>query len=217
MSVYRNRSNGGFLLIMLMAVIAVGVIFYLNMAGGGTGGKFSSDAGSSDDTSSKPWDFEDSIGSGLDVPLNDSQLHTTKTMELYTSVMDTETNQRRGRVDIFLEPDGTVNAGWSGSYKKSKDVQYEVTAATAKGNVDPSIVYEDLDGKEDRSLLYFIAKGKFGLMRTQNGRISLPGGELFITGFFRPDGTYFGNIHLTSDRVKQTVFTFGKEYRDEKK
>ena len=214
MNMYSRRRNGGFLIIMLLVVIVVGIFFYMQLAGGGAGGRLPDASDSSgSDTSNKPWDFEDSIGNGLNFPLNDSQFKPKERFERVSIVKDKESNQSRGKLNLILEPDGQFFAGWSGTYRKDGNIEYDIVMASAQGNVDPTIIYEDLDGKEDSSLLYFIAHGKFVFMRTEKGRVSRPGGELFVTGFFRPNGTCFGNVHLTSDRVKQTVFDFGQEYQ----
>lgn len=211
MSNYRSRRNSGFLMVMLLFVIVVGLLFYYKMAGGD---RMPDDSAGVDITagSSLPWEFEDCIGSGLNRPLNDSQMRP-ENKQITVAVRDKEGNQPRGRVTIAIAEDGKVFAGWSGTYKKNQNIEYDIVMASTEGNIDPTIAYVDMDNKEDTSLLYFITKGKFMFLRTENGKITRPGGELFITGFFRPDGSIFGKVHLTSDRTKQTVFDFGKEYQ----
>lgn len=209
-NLYRSRQNG-FVIILLLIVIVAGMLIYFNMAGGRMAPAErvdTSDSGSA----SYPWDFEDSIGAGLNYPLKEGQFSTDREFDSGLSVIDKATQQKRGSLRITLNEDGTVLASWSGTYKKNSDVEYDIVSASASGNVDPTIMYTDMDGKEDATCLYFIAKGKFIMMRSEKGHVTRPGGEIFVSGFYKPNGQIFGTINLTSDRQSQTVFDFGKEY-----
>ena len=212
--VYTARSRqGGFVIVLLLIVIVAGMLMYFNLAGGHMVAAEKVDRpGEASETGNNPWDFEDCLGTGLNYPLKDGQFHRDDFLQTSYNVKDKATQEKRGNIQLRLEPEGEVFTAWSGTYNKGKDVTYEIYSAGADGNIDPTILYTDVDGNARPDYLYFITKGKFVMLRTEKGRITRPGGELFVTGFIKPNGTFFGTVHLTSDRQSQTVFDFGKEY-----
>ena len=81
-------------------------------------------------------------------------------------------------------------------------------AADVRGNIDPAKIYEDENGP-DPSKLYFITKGDFLILEDRNdGRMRRVHGEIYVTGWFENDVSAHGELHITSDRKTQLVYTW---------
>ena len=201
-----NDSNRpkGFLLLQTLIVIAIGMMIYY----------FSFYRISGSDLKEQqahpgnyPWLQEDRIGSGHQQELNELQPYRQNLLELQGRVVD-ENHARRGKLELTVTPDGLVLAEWRGEYNDQEKSNFLVMGGAAEGNTDPSFVYQD-DNGEDRALLYLITKGNFVLLKTDSkNRVSQPGGRIYIVGWLRPDMSAFGTLHLTNDKIDQTVFNW---------
>ncbi len=207
LKIVRSRYDGFLLLQMMIAILLGMIIYYFSFVRPSQ--KEIADQMASPDT--YPWVQEGRIGTGHQHYLQDEQLFRETMIELNCKVLEesAKINTSRGKMTLFISPDGQVSGGWSSlGYYMDDGSEYQVMGAEFSGNTDPSKIYSDTNG-EDRSLLYFITKGEFLLLKTDSkGRVSSPAGEIFVVGWLRTDSTAFGQVHLTPDRVKQHVFTW---------
>lgn len=120
-----------------------------------------------------------------------------------------EDTQQRGQMKLFILPDGTVEGGWYGQFNISKDVDYQVMACQFKGLVDPEEVYSDEQG-EDRSRLFFIAKGRFTILETNDdsGKVRKLSGNIYVRGWLGLDNLIEGEIILTADEKSFFLYTW---------
>lgn len=204
MSMHFSKRQRGFLLLQMLIAIAIGMIIYyfsfVHISG-------STLKEQKNHPENHPWLLEDRIGSGNQHELNELQPYRDQMLELKAKVVD-EQNARRGKINMMIDPDGLVFASWSGEYRNEEKDQFLVMMGDTEGNTDPSFIYQDENG-EDRSLLYFITKGDFVLLKTdKKNRVSRPGGDLYLSGWLRPDMTAFGTLHMTRDKVEQTIYSW---------
>ena len=139
-------------------------------------------------------------------PPSELQLQVTEPMEIQARV--TAEDAQRGQLNLVLYPDGMVSGYWSGRYFPPTAKEHEVMAADVRGNIDPTNIYEDQNGP-DPSKLYFITKGDFLILEARNdGRMRRMHGEIYVTGWFDNDMSAHGELHITSDRKTQSIFTW---------
>ena len=114
----------------------------------------------------------------------------------------------RGTIQMLINPDGTVEGTWRADYStRAPRIDYTVMNAKFKGNTDPSKIYSDENG-EDLSKLYIITKGNFLILETdfETGKVRNLVGYIYVTGWIGPDYKAFGQLHITSDKINQTIF-----------
>lgn len=119
-----------------------------------------------------------------------------------------EEGKGRGTIQMLINPDGTVEGTWRADYRtRAPKIDYTVINAKFKGNTDPSKIYSDERG-EDLSKLYIITKGNFLILETnfETGKVRNLVGYIYVTGWIGPDYKAFGQLHITSDKKKQTIF-----------
>ena len=114
----------------------------------------------------------------------------------------------RGEIIMLLGPDGRIKGGWSGEYRPTAELHYQVMAGNFKGNIDPSRIYSDEKG-QDESQLFFIAKGIFVILETNSrtNRVRSVKGHIYVTGWLDTECKATGKVTITSD--KRTFKTFG--------
>jgi hypothetical protein len=119
-----------------------------------------------------------------------------------------EEGKGRGTIQMLINPDGTVEGTWRADYRtRAPKIDYTVINAKFKGNTDPSKIYSDENG-EDLSKLYIITKGNFLILETnfETGKVRNLFGYIYVTGWIDPDYKAFGQLHITSDKINQTIF-----------
>lgn len=111
-----------------------------------------------------------------------------------------EDGQQRGSMLLFILPDGTVQGQWGGQFRISKDADFQVMGCQFKGLVDPEEVYSDEQG-EDLSKLFFITKGRFTILETNDatGKVRKLAGNIYVRGWLSLDGQTNGELILTCD------------------
>lgn len=120
-----------------------------------------------------------------------------------------EDTQQRGQMKLFILPDGTVEGGWYGQFNISKEVDFQVMGCQFKGLVDPEQVYSDEQG-EDPSRLFFIAKGRFTILETNDdsGKVRKLSGNIYVRGWLGLDNLMEGEIILTADEKSFFLYTW---------
>jgi hypothetical protein len=116
-------------------------------------------------------------------------------------------NAPRGSIIITFGKDCRVNAEWSAQYESDKKM-YSIQAHI-KGNVVPSKVYSDTNENEDKTRLFFIAKGPYTqITRTADNLSQTEEGIAYILGWLRPDNTADGTITITTDQTWSALYPF---------
>lgn len=204
MGIHFTKRRGGFLLLQMLIAIAIGMIIYYFSFYRISGTALKDQKAHPENY---PWLQEDRIGSGHKHELNELQPYRKEMLFLKARVVD-ENNGRRGKLELFVGSDGMVAAEWSGEYNDEEKNNFLVMGGSAEGNTDPTMIYKNETG-EDRSLLYLITKGNFVLLKTdKKNRVSRPGGKIYVVGWIRPDMSAFGTLHLTRDKVDQTIYNW---------
>ena len=101
---------------------------------------------------------------------------------------------------LSFDVDGTVKGKWQCRY--SHDEQDYAYDSAFAGNIDVDVMYASEDGKKDKTLLYFITKGRYTQQSTSTAtqEQTRQDGELYVTGYLTPDHSASGLITITTDR-----------------
>ncbi len=112
-----------------------------------------------------------------------------------------ENNEVKGDVGLFILTDGRIKGIWTGKYNPEPNITWEVVGSRFKGNIDPTKIYSDKDGKDSRKL-YFIAKGKALIMVTNSktDKIKTATGAIYVTGWLDNEYNAVGKVTITSDK-----------------
>jgi len=194
------NSSGGFkggfaLLVVLIAVAIVAVLYFLDLRA-----IFGPAVPVTEPPSHRPWVEEERIvGEGGKIKLPKAPKPVLET-DLILEGLVSRNSAARGTVTIEITPNGKVTGAWSCDHVQ--DGQRHVVNAAFDGNVDASKTYEDERG-EDKSLLYFIAKGKYAeeIYDETTGSSSSAKGVVYVTGWLGSDYTGWGHITLTTDKT----------------
>jgi hypothetical protein len=109
----------------------------------------------------------------------------------------------RGRMELAFGTDGRVTGKWGCDYVHGETAySYE---AGFRGNVDVDVTYS-AEEKTDKSLLYFIARGKYIQKSTQGDIRDNQEGEIFVTGYMGADYSASGLITITTDRTWSATY-----------
>jgi hypothetical protein len=121
-------------------------------------------------------------------------------------------DQHRGELAIVIDTAGRVSGYWKGNYYNAQKTHFAILGGSFKGNVDPSNIFADENGKEYPAMLYFIAKGKFLLKESDlKSKLAHRGGTIYITGWLGSDYSTFGEVTITSDNKYYEVFDFSAD------
>lgn len=197
----RNRS-GYVLLLMLLLIIVLGALIWLDP---------SALFQKSTDSSGKllPWKEQFRLLTPGEEAKAPSEQQPVIRKFLQFNAEAKQHDEPRGKISLIIKPDGKVEGGWAAEYNPSPQLNYLVMGARFKGNIDPSKVYSDENG-QDRSKLYFIAKGKFIILETRlkSGRVRSVKGHIYVTGWMDPQYNTTGEITITSDKRSFERFTW---------
>jgi hypothetical protein len=126
-----------------------------------------------------------------------------------------EEGAERGKIKMMLFSDGRISGEWSANYDPEPGINYHVVKSGFKGNIDPSRIYKDEDGK-DRSLLYFITAGKFMILETNSrtGKVRGVKGRIYARGWLDTEYKAKGEIIITSDKKSYKSFSWEAEGKE---
>ncbi len=116
----------------------------------------------------------------------------------------------RGEVRLRFTTMGEVSGSWYCEYShEDRDYRYEATFA---GNIDIDKTYTDKQG-EDKSLLYFITKGRYTqtVYNQQTQQASEDKGFVYTTSWLDTDYSAFGMITITTDKTWSATYDFQTE------
>lgn len=108
--------------------------------------------------------------------------------------------KERGDLQLLIDSSGKVEGGWTGSFYIDKDVDFQIMMCSFEGTIDPQEIYSDIKG-EDNSKLFFIAKGPFSILETNNktGVVRNLMGSVYVRGWLTRDNSIKGELIITSD------------------
>ncbi|MFC1737534.1 hypothetical protein ACFL1G_00600 [Planctomycetota bacterium] len=117
--------------------------------------------------------------------------------------------ERRGNIIMMIHPDGRIEGQWAAEYDPLPKVNFLVMSAGFKGNIDASKVFSDENG-EDPSKLYFITRGRFLILETNDntGKVRSVIGRIYVTGWVETEYNVTGELTITSDKKDYKLFSF---------
>jgi hypothetical protein len=112
-----------------------------------------------------------------------------------------------GDIKLGVRGDGTVAGEWSGEFKRGepakkryttvRDKQRRYVTNSFRGNIVKTKIYSDEEG-EDRSRLYFIARGELLLevfdYQIRDSRVIM--GDIYVTGWMGSDYNVEGKLYV---------------------
>ena len=203
---HRADRPGYALLLGLLMILVIGMIFYYTRMHGPVYqiGKGKSDI-------EVPWRQWHKIGIRLrNGPLGQpgpGQPRIAKA--LHVAAKPKEETQDRGQIMLSFLPDGSVLGKWGGQFFVAEKVDFQVMGCQFKGLVDPDKLFSDENG-EDPAKLFFIAKGPFSILETndKSGRVRSLGGDIYVRGWLGLDKSVDGEIILTYDEQNFYLYTW---------
>ena len=208
----RAGRPGYALLLGLLALFVVGMLFYYKRMHGPVYqiGKGKSDI-------AVPWRQWHAIhvrtkkGHPPGLPTED-QPQITQTLQV--AAEPNEDMRKRGQMTLVILPNGTVQGEWGGQFNINRDVDFQVMACRFNGFVDPEQIYSDELG-EDPSKLFFIAKGHFVILETNDdsGKVRKLGGDIYVRGWLGLDNLLKGEVILTADEKNFYLYTWKSKAR----
>lgn len=206
-----QNKRGGYVLIALLVVIAIGLMIYyadIGMLGGG-GPRASKDREKPED---KPWAKEDRIKNSDQQPLASStkeskpfikkaakakELSKIKIQTAYTlsGPVLSDKQEKRGTIQISIDPNGNFTGTWNCAYSYTH-ASYKVKA-DFKGNSDP-----EQKSDENWSKLYIVSRGNYTQLSTNldSGNQSQSKGIVYVNGWINEDKTASGKLSITNDK-----------------
>lgn len=105
-----------------------------------------------------------------------------------------------GELQLLINSNGKIEGGWAGSFYIDKDVDFQIMVCSFEGTIDPQEIYSDIKG-EDNSKLFYIAKGPFSILETNNktGIVRNLMGSVYVRGWLAKDNSVSGELIITSD------------------
>ena len=150
------------MLVVLMAIVIVMLLYFVGMST-----IFAPALNRGRVTTSRPWlDEERILGPDKIIAMPEPPRPTiTEPINLVAAVSRNDAD--RGMMTLDFDVDGTVKGKWQCRY--SHDEQDYAYDSEFAGNIDVNVACASEDGQNDKSLLYFITKGRY----TQQSTLSL--------------------------------------------
>ncbi len=187
--------GGSVILVVLMAIVIGMLIYYMSIST-----IFAPSLNRGRVAVWRPWLEEERIlGPDKIIAMPEPPKPTIKApINLVAAV--TRNDADRGAMTLSFDVDGTVKGKWRCSYSHGEQ-DYAYDSAFA-GNIDVDVAYASEDGQYDKSLLYFITKGRYTQQSTNAAtqEQTRQDGEIYITGYLAPDHSASGLITITTDR-----------------
>ncbi len=202
------RRQGGFMLIMLIIALAIGLIVYLMMIR-----TVMPDIGNERNRPARVWEEDWRLD-----PCSPERIAAAKKAGKYLAAKPaileklsldcpvTLKDQPRGKTRLAISPDGSIKGSWIAQYKHG-DIEYDIAADFA-GITDPTRQFEE-SGTLKPELLYYICRGNYAQKSwdTKNEVEGRQKGIIYVDGWF--DGrAATGQITLTTDRTWSAVYQY---------
>jgi hypothetical protein len=193
----RHKRHNGYILVLLLVVIAIGLmIYYMDIMWMGGDGQMIKRRPPDQNL---PWKYENLIRNPnqphiASKPIaNSTKPAITRPLELEGEV---QTNgQQRGQVSFAIEPDGTISGKWDCRYSYTH-ASYVITAEF-NGNTDTA-----QNAPDDFSKLFLIAKGDYLQKATnlESGEVTETKGTVYVSGWLGVDFSASGKLSITTDK-----------------
>jgi len=204
-SIYNKKRSGYALLLMILIVIIIGAVIWFDPMS-----FFQSN------DPNLPWNQEFHLveGGAQVPPTTEQQAVIDKNLEL-TARLERD-GSPRGVLKILITPSGRASADWDGEFYPEKKVFYDVVMADSEGNIAPSRVFVDENGFEDPTKLFFITKGNYMIVVSDDNRGTSYriGGTMYVRGWIEPDLHLTGEMIITADMKEYKTLTFEGDLKE---
>jgi hypothetical protein len=205
-----NKTKCGFMMIMVLVTIAIGIVIYAMMMGAVLPEFWHAPRAEQ----AKVWDEEWRLE-----PNSPERMKAAKKMAKYVAAKPQITKEvtiggdvilntePRGKLTFVLMPGGKVKGTWISEYAHG-NIQYSIKASFA-GVTDPTNML--VEGGQNRpEQLYYITRGNYvqKSLDTKNDQESTEEGIAFAAGWLGADMASRGDITLTTDRRGATIYIF---------
>jgi len=200
-----QHSRDGFALLVLLIAVAIGMlIYYIDLSA-----LFEEQPKRDTSGDTLPWRQQQLLvgrGELIELP---SQQQPSIEQPLRFNVHAESDGQSRGSVEFTIYADGTVAGNWNGTYYDAERANVDIMRGGFMGNIVPDM-REGSGAQADGSELYFIAKGKFLVAKSNfdSGQLRHQSGDIYLTGWLAPDYSAHGKLTLTADRRSYEQFTW---------
>ena len=139
-----------------------------------------------------------------------SQLKLEKMIKYEAEIY--EGDDGRGYVEFYIMPDGSASGGWLGGsfyingaeYKLIREEDEFSVSNAFKGTIAPLKIYEDENGKKQKSWLYFLMEG-YTLVQGTGPAMRRDG---YLTGWIKKDYQCRGRLWLMSSGMNDEYTTY---------
>jgi hypothetical protein len=201
----KKKRSGFALLLMILIVIVIGAVMWLDPMS-----FFQSN------DPNLPWNQEFHLVAkdGQVPPTTNQQVVIDKNMQLKVRLK--KEDKPRGTLNILIGTNGRIHAGWDGEFYPEKKVFYDVVNGGADGNIAPSKIYTDEEGIEDPSKLYFLTKGSYMVLVSDDNRGTTfqINGMLYVRGWIEPNLHVKGEMIITADMNEYKTFPFEGDLKE---
>lgn len=199
--------RSGFVLLLFLIIIAIGIIIYF-VGFDTTSGSLPASENPASSHEVMPWEHEESLLTSGEVP-NARPYEDQPSIEngIYIEATVEQSNTIRDFI-VRINPDGTVQGRWNADYNKGNNPRMNyVMSAEFEGNIDPTVIFFDENG-DDPTKLFMIAKGDIHILETNfdNGKVQNSLQDIWISGWVDKDKKAKGRMLLITGR--QTYQTF---------
>jgi hypothetical protein len=202
----RKNPAGYAMLLGLLIVVAIGIIIYVKFMYGPV---YEIGVGKSD--INPPWRQWEKLRIRLKTePVGKpsaEQNQIAKPLMIETECKQADSS--RGEIKVLFDTDGKIQGNWTGTFRMSKDIEFQVMFCEFKGTIDPKEVYSDPNGS-DLSKLFFIAEGSFTILEINNntGIVRNLMGTSYVRGWLSKDNLVKGELIITADNKNFYRFNF---------
>ncbi|HBG26173.1 MAG: hypothetical protein A2Y10_13510 [Planctomycetes bacterium GWF2_41_51] len=196
-----KSKNDGFAIVAVLIVILIGVMIYMV--------DFSAMFGHIDKNRAyeeRPWFEEQRLVSKENLPVKQTG-KGGKTLILNQKVLAgpvQRKDENRGEIEIIVEPNGLAKGHWQCEYDYEQGKIHYTITANFEGNIDPTKNFTNPEGT-NKKLLYFITKGKYKQIKTDEKRVQWPTeAPVYVVGWIDKDYSAKGKIFLMSNEDKES-------------
>lgn len=202
-----NKKHNGYVIIMLLVVIAIGLlIYFMDIMAISGGDKLLK----TEKPEKKVWDNEALIkdqNHPIRAPkpaANSPKPVISKPLALKADV--TSAGAKRGQIVFTIQPDSTLAGEWQCQYSYPHAAY--VMTASFKGNTDIKQTFPGNPAK-----LYFIASGEYSQKATnlENGEITDDKGTVYVEGWLNTDFSASGKLSITTNKRWHADYTWQTE------
>jgi hypothetical protein len=201
----KAERNSGYVLIILIVIIGLGVLlFFLQKAG-----VFNPKPKDPNTPGIMPWaEWKARQMLQAQSQSTPAEPDLAVSLKFDGNVREPQTQKGRGEIELFISSSG-VSGNWYGRYHKGPEEQYDITGAGFAGSFYLDKKFVDEDGNEDPTKLYFLCMGEFQMQQTGRRIVKILSGEIYVRGWLDTDDNMLnGRIFITSNYKDYREFEF---------